>query len=242
LVVFFHHLYFSIIPVIQIKINERIYLKDPESSELGRRIVAQGIQLIEQMGFEQVTFKKLAAHISSTEASIYRYFENKHKLLIYLVSWYWNWLEYQLLFTTNNIGSAEERLEIAMRVISQPHLVGTNFVHIDKEALHRIVVAESPKAYLSKDVDVDNQEGYFLSYKRLCSFIADIAREINPQYAYPTALTSTLIESAHNQLFFAAHLPRLTDLPRDNYDEATKFLIDLALRVLRPTLIDPETA
>jgi len=218
--------------VIQIRINERVYLKDPESSELGRKIVAQGIALIDQMGFEQFTFKKLAKHISSTEASVYRYFENKHKLLIYLVSWYWNWLEYQLMFSTNNIESAHARLEIALRVISQPHLLGSNFVHIDKEALHRIVVAESPKAYLSKEVDDDNKEGYFLAYKRLCERIADIAREINPDYHYPTALISTIIESAHNQIFFAAHLPRLTELTKDNYDELTHFLIDLAKRVL----------
>jgi AcrR family transcriptional regulator len=218
--------------VIQIRINERVYLKDPESSELGRKIVAHGIALIDQMGFEHFTFKKLAKHISSTEASVYRYFENKHKLLIYLVSWYWNWLEYQLMFSTNNIESAQDRLEIALRVISQPHLLGSNFVHIDKEALHRIVVAESPKAYLSKEVDEDNKEGYFLAYKRLCKRIADIAREINPDYAYPTALISTIVESAHNQIFFAAHLPRLTELTKDNYDELTLFLIDLAKRVL----------
>ena len=49
-----------------------------------------------EIGFESFTFKKLAAKIESTEASVYRYFENKHKLLIYLVSWYWNWVEYRL--------------------------------------------------------------------------------------------------------------------------------------------------
>lgn len=219
--------------MIQIRINERVYLKDPESSVLGRKIVASGIQLVDQMGFEQFTFKKLATHIGSTEASVYRYFENKHKLLIYLMSWYWNWLEYQLMFSTNNIASPDERLSIALRVVSQPHLLGNDDIHMDQAALHRIVVAESPKAYLSKEVDEDNKEGYFLSYKRLCKRIADIVREINPDYPSPTALISTLVESAHNQIFFAAHLPRLTELTRDNYDELTSFLVDLARRVLR---------
>jgi len=218
--------------VIQIKINERVYLKDPESSDLGRRIVAAGIQMIDEVGFEHLTFKKLAKQIGSTEASVYRYFENKHKLLIYLVSWYWNWLEYQLLFSTNNITSADDRLTIALRVISQPHRFHAEFVHIDKEALHRIVVAESPKAYLSKEVDQDNKEGYFLSYKRLCRHIADIIREINPNYSYPTALISTVMESAHNQIFFAAHLPRLTELTKDNYEALTEFLTDTVKRVV----------
>ena len=124
------------------------------------------IGLIDEIGFEAFTFKKLAKHISSTEASVYRYFENKHKLLIYLVSWYWNWLEYQLMFAVNNVSDPEERLKRALKVVSQPHLLGTNFVHIDKDALHRIVVAESPKAYLSKEVDEDNKEGYSRLYAR----------------------------------------------------------------------------
>lgn len=219
--------------MIQIRINERIFLKDPESSNLGKKIVASSIEMIDELGFEHFTFKKLAEAIGSTEASIYRYFENKHKLLIYLVSWYWNWLEAQLLFTTNNIPSAEERIRIAMRVVSQPHTFDTEFLHINSAALHRIVVAESPKAYLSKEVDADNKEGYFLAYKRLGKRIADIAREINPDYPYPTALVSTLIESAHNQAFFAAHLPRLTEIKKGQEEEVTEFLIDVMLRVLK---------
>ncbi len=219
--------------MIQIRINERVYLKDPDSSKLGRKIVEHSIQLIDEIGFEHFTFKKLAERIGSTEASIYRYFENKHKLLIYLVSWYWNWLEYQLMFYTNNIESAEERFKIAMRVISQPQRFEADFVYINKDALHRIVVAESPKAYLSKEVDLDNKEGYFLSYKRLCRRIADIGKEIKPDYPYATALISTLVEAAHNQSFFAAHLPRLTEIPKGDDEGLTEFIIDLGLRVLR---------
>ncbi|MDP5171429.1 MAG: TetR/AcrR family transcriptional regulator [Bacteroidia bacterium] len=219
--------------MIQIRINEHVYLKDPESSKLGRSIVTHSIALIDEIGFEQATFKKLAEGIGSTEASIYRYFENKHKLLIYLVSWYWNWLEYQLMFSTNNVPSAEDRLKIAMKVISQPHTFQSDLLHIDAEALHRIVVGESPKAYLSKEVDGDNKEGYFMSYKRLCACIADICREINPTYAYPTALVSTMVESAHNQSFFAQHLPRLTEIKNGNENEVTEFLTEVVMRVLK---------
>lgn len=219
--------------MIQIRINERVYIKDPDTSELGRKIVEESIILIDQMGFEQFTFKKLATHIRSTEASVYRYFESKHKLLIYLVSWYWNWLEYQLGYACYHIEDPVERLKIALRIISQPHRLSVNHVHINKEALQRIVVAESSKAYLSKEVEQDNKDGYFLSYKRLCKLIADIAREINPAYAYPTALTSTLIEASHNQSFFASHLPRLTEIKKDDEEQLTDFLIDMALRALK---------
>jgi len=44
--------------------------------------------MIDEFAFEFFTFKKLAEEINSTEASIYRYFENKHLLLLFLMNWY----------------------------------------------------------------------------------------------------------------------------------------------------------
>ncbi|HBY69084.1 MAG TPA: TetR family transcriptional regulator, partial [Flavobacteriaceae bacterium] len=85
---------------LQIRVNENLYLKDPESSSLGKKIIENSIILIEEIGFEGFTFKKLGDRIQSPEASIYRYFENKHKLLLYLTSWYWSWKEYQLVIKT----------------------------------------------------------------------------------------------------------------------------------------------
>ena len=63
---------------LKITINENIFLKDPESSDLGKRIVENSILLIDEIGFDDFTFKKLGAKIGSNESSIYRYFENKH--------------------------------------------------------------------------------------------------------------------------------------------------------------------
>jgi hypothetical protein len=91
-----------------IRINQQIYLKDPESSELGRKIISGSIDLIEQDGFEAFTFRKLAVYIGSTEASVYRYFENKHKILLYITSWYWGWLQYQVWINTMNLDSPVE--------------------------------------------------------------------------------------------------------------------------------------
>ena len=68
--------------------NEKLFLRDPEQSELGRRIIRQGIILISEVGLEETTFRKLAERMGTKEASIYRYFENKHRLLVYLVAWY----------------------------------------------------------------------------------------------------------------------------------------------------------
>ena len=78
----------DLLSTVHIKVNEGIYLKDPDSSELGKGIVSEGLLLIDEIGLEKTTFKKLAQRLGTTEASIYRYFESKFKLLVYLTSWY----------------------------------------------------------------------------------------------------------------------------------------------------------
>ena len=78
----------------QITLNKRLFVRDPQNTALGKKIIKHSILLIDEIGFEAFTFKKLARRMSSTEASVYRYFENKHMLLLYLVSWFWEWVTY----------------------------------------------------------------------------------------------------------------------------------------------------
>ena len=103
---------------ITLKVNEHVYLKDPDSSKLGKKIIQGSINLIDEYGFENFTFKKLASHIDSTEASVYRYFENKTKILLYLTVWYWGWMESRLILSTMNINDKEEQLKIAMMLLT----------------------------------------------------------------------------------------------------------------------------
>ena len=37
---------------------------------------------------------QLAQKINSTEATVYRYFSSKHKLLTYILNWYWSYIEF----------------------------------------------------------------------------------------------------------------------------------------------------
>jgi len=67
----------------QVRMNPKLYLRDPEQSELGRNIIRNSIELIHEMGFEDFTFKKLSQQVGTTEASIYRYFVNKTRLFGY---------------------------------------------------------------------------------------------------------------------------------------------------------------
>lgn len=218
---------------IQIDVDEKFYLKSPTSSELGVKILSHSVAMIDEMGFEAFTFKKLAGRIGASEPSVYRYFESKHKLLLYLLSWYWNWMDYNIMLATQNVDAPEERLRIAIKLLSQSIRKDPNFAHIDEAALYNIVVAESSKVYLIKSVDIDNKEGLFISYKRLCKRVAAIVREINPDYQYPSALISTVVESSHDQKFFAEHLPSLTDIKSNRLNDTTNFLTDLVFNAIK---------
>ncbi len=204
--------------VLQFVLSENLSLRDPQETELGRKIVQESIEMIDMLGFECFTFKKLAQRIESTEASIYRYFENKHKLLIYLITWYWQWLEYKIDYGIQNIASPKQKLEIAIRILAERKEKDPTFPEINEEALYRIVIAESDKTYLTKQVDEDNKEGLFRGFKSLCKMIAGFIREINPEFEFAHSLASTAMQAAHQQLFFARHLPSLTELSDSQQD------------------------
>ena len=107
---------------LRIKMNEKLFLRDPESTELGRKIVREAVKMIEQLGFEDFTFKKLAEKTGTTEASIYRYFENKHRLLLYIIAWYWAWMEYLVVYQIHNLDNAELRIKKVIALLSGIYL------------------------------------------------------------------------------------------------------------------------
>lgn len=216
---------------IAIKINDKVFVKDPLSSDLGGNILRKGVELIEELGFEKFTFKKLAVAINSTEASIYRYFTSKHNLLAYLTMWYWSWSEYKVMMSTLNIKDSEIKLHNAIKVLTQEIEEDLDIHQIDEVKLHQVVIIESSKVYLCKTVDEDNKHGFFRAYKDLVQTVATIVNEVNPNYKYPHMLVSSIIEGAHHQRFFADHLPRLTDTIK-NEDSVTKFYTELAIKAI----------
>ncbi|MFK7811194.1 MAG: TetR/AcrR family transcriptional regulator [Maribacter sp.] len=216
---------------VKIGINEKIYVKDPESSDLGKRIIEQSILMIHDMGFERFTFKKLGDKIGSNESSIYRYFENKHKLLLYLTSWYWGWLEYQLVFSTNSIADPSDKLEKAIAVVTRTTVEDSAFSHINEVLLNKIVINEYSKSYLTKEVDTENKEGYFVIYKRLATRISEMVSAVNADYDYPNSLASTILEGSLHQHFLSDHFSSLTDCHGDN--DPTKYFLHLVFTSLK---------
>ncbi len=218
---------------LSIRLNEKLFLRDPESTDLGRRILKHGIELIHKLGFEAFTFKKLAEEIKTTEASVYRYFENKHRLLLYIITWYWSYLEYQVVFSINNIEDSNAKIRAVIDLLSRELDDALGTLEFNKKALYAIVISESSKAYLSRDVDENNEAQLFKPYKSLCARIANLFSEKNADYLYPHSLASTVIEAAHFQYYFAMHLPRLTDIrDKKDMDMIRQFLEHLVFSAL----------
>ena len=219
---------------VQIKINEKLFLKDPESSGLGKKIIQFSIQIINEIGFESFTFKKLGHQIGSNESSIYRYFENKHKLLVYLTSWYWGWMEYQLVFATHSIKNPKEKLLKSIIIITREIKEDSAFSHVNEVLLNQIVINEYSKAYLTKEVDAENKEGYYAIYKRLVGRLSEMIAEVDADYEYPTSLASTILENGLHQHYLREHFPSLTDC--NERVTPTQYLTHLVFNTLKQNL------
>lgn len=214
---------------LKISVPDKIYIKDPESSDLGKRIIEHSIKLIDEVGFDSFTFKKLGVKIGSNESSIYRYFESKHKLLLYLTSWYWAWIEYQLVFATHSIEDPNEKFIKAIDIVTRKVKEDSNFTHINEITLNRIIINENSKSYLTKEVDVENKEGYFIIFKRLVTRVKDMILSINPNYKYASSLANTIIEGTLHQYFLESHFKSITDC---NDNNITEFFKSLALNAI----------
>lgn len=219
---------------LQIPMNPALYLRNPEHSELGKKILAHSVNLIYLNGFEAFTFKKLADEIGTTEAGIYRYFENKHKLLLYLTAWYWGWLEFWIVFQTNNIKDPVTKLRKVISILSVSNEESEQTGWLNERLLHKIIIAEGSKAYLTKQVGEDNKQQFFKPYKDFCAVVGNMISACNPQYKYPRSLASTIIEMAHFQNFFMHNLPSLTDFGKNKQEnEIIAFLSDLVFSSLK---------
>jgi len=207
-------------------IPKGLSLRDPLQSKLGKSIITNSIILIYEIGFESFTFKKLALKMQSNETSLYRYFENKHFILLYLVVWYWNWVSYLIDYNTKNITDSNKKLNIIIDNFVDATKENPSIDFVNEKLLHRIIIAESAKAYHTKNIDEENKQGFYKSYKSLIQKVADVILDINPEFPYPHSLANNLFEMANNEIFFAEHLPRLTDMKvsNENYEQVNKLL------------------
>ncbi|MFY8185750.1 MAG: TetR/AcrR family transcriptional regulator [Bacteroidia bacterium] len=209
---------------VSIKMNEKLFLRDPQSSVLGKSIVKEALALINELGFEEFTFKKLAQHTKTTEASIYRYFENKHKLLVYLIAWYWSYMEYKIVFGIQNIKSPEEKLRLIVNLLVNPEKIKISNQQLDEKKLNKLVVEEGSKSYLTKHIIEENRDKLFKPYKDLCGLFSSIIVEYAPSFKFPQSLATTILETSHSHKFYSANLPSLSNIKSGDNKKFVEYL------------------
>ncbi|EAZ82873.1 TetR/AcrR family transcriptional regulator [Algoriphagus machipongonensis] len=217
---------------LKVEVSDQLYIKEPFSSELGTAIVKEGSKLLLELGMEHFTFKKLSEKIGGTEPAIYRYFENKHKFLLYLTAWYWAWMEHNLVLATANLEDPYERLGIAIRLLVNGPLKLQND-YLNPNELRQIVINESLKGYLTKSVDLEHESGVFSQLYHFSDRISAIITEISPTYKHPKTLVSTVMEASLLQAFHILHLPNMTEFSLESngkfqffYQMVTKTIVN----------------
>ena len=89
------------------------------------------------------------------------------------------------------------------------------------------------KAYHTKEVDKENSKGFFKSYKNLATSVSKVISEVNSNFKYPNALATNLFEMSNNHIYFAKHLPRLTDLEiKENKVDDVEYMLNYFIEKL----------
>ncbi len=209
-----------------------LHLRDPANSVVGRRILSEGLVLMNELGLEAFTFKKLAARVHCTEVTIYRYFPNKQRLLQFYFQLYWLWLG----TVDEQSGGAlppRKRLHGTIRVLCGMWPKDMLSAQLEPEALRELVVNEGSKSFLHKNVDEDNGHKLFKPYKDLIAQVAAELKACAPWLKSPLSFATTLVEMAHSLEFAMHHLPALTELSgKKDRKQLAAFLNDLSDRYL----------
>ncbi len=205
-------------------------LRDP-NSPTGLRILQEGLPLMNELGLEAFTFKKLADRIGCTEATTYNYFANKQRLLQYYFQSYWLWLSVHCEQEGRSLKDPMARLRGDIKALSgiwpKDHRAGL----FDPALLRAVVINEGSKSFLHKNVDSDNERHLFKPYKDLCAHIASELKACSPRLRAPRSFATTLVEMSHSLEFAMEHLPALTELSnKRDRKELAAFLIDLTER------------
>jgi len=111
-----------------------------------------------------------------------------------------------------NVEDPRKKLKIIIHSFVSASKDNPSVDYVNESKLHNIVISEGGKAYHTKDVDDENSKGFFLSYKNLATTVSIVISEINSDFKYPFALATNLFEMSNNHIYFAKHLPKLTDI------------------------------
>ena len=217
-------------PSVLLRPDPALSLRDPEQTALGRSMLVGGLELMNEVGLEAFTFRKLALRLGSTEASLYKYFPNKHRLLQYYFQLYWLWLRQLCGREVERSLDPNDALRRSVEAICGVWPRDLPELQLDPRALRLLVIEEGMKSYLHKNVDADNAKRLFAPYKALSAFLAERLTACRRGVPMPRSFATTVIEMAHSLPFAMEHLPSLTEL------SSRKDLRQLARHLLHRTV------
>jgi len=142
-------------------------------------------------------------------------------------------MEFLLMFKLHNVQDKKEKIRLIIELFSNELEESSNEFEYNKKFLNQIVISESCKVYLVKEVSEINKNEVFKPYKDLCILISEIILDYNPNYKFSRSLSTTIIETSHQQQYFSIYLPKLTD----NYIEKDRnftynFLEDFVFKIV----------
>jgi AcrR family transcriptional regulator len=187
-----------------------LYLKNPESSDLGKRILIEAASFIGSNGIDEFNFLKLAKKVGCTEATVYRYFHNKQQLVQYLLNIYWGSICVEIEYSTRQIKSARKKLKTAIEILSSPH--PENFTDNKlAAAVVSVVMSEGVRIHLRPQLDDEIKAGNFKYYSTLLDQFESLISESMPNYPFSRSLASTLIDTAMLQMLYISRYNNFTD-------------------------------
>ena len=203
------------------------------SSPMGRRILSEGLDLMNELGLEAFTFKKLAERTGCTEVTVYHYFANKQRLLQYYFQLYWLWMQAHCEQEGRTLKDPRARLRGDISALCGIWPKDALAAQLDPFALRELVINEGFKSFMHKNVDSDNKLRLFQPYKDLCAHVASELKACDKSCPQPRSFATTLIEIAHSLEFAMHHLPALTELSaKKDRKKLAAFLQELTDRYL----------
>ena len=106
---------------------------------------------------------------------------------------YWAWVEYNLVMETHSITDPKEKIIQAVTVLTRKVDNDSSNTPINLVLIHKIMISEFSKSFLTKSVDQENEQGLFVAYKRVHSRLQGFIKVANPSYNFSASLANTIL-------------------------------------------------
>ena len=94
-------------------------------------------------------------------------------------------MDYKIVLQTANIDDPKEKIMHAIELLAADIKQDSDFSFINEVLLNKIIIMESSKAYHNKDIDIENEKGFFKTYKQVVHRVSEFVLEYNPKFEFP---------------------------------------------------------